>query len=62
MAADDSAEHPDEGRVKDLLDRLAAILRGLPADRQQAFREYLDEQIKEADHGGDAAEGDRGQR
>ncbi len=46
MAADDRAEHPDEGRVKEMLDRLAEILRSLPPDRQKAFREYLDEQIE----------------
>lgn len=62
MATDNGAEHPSEDRVKELLDRLAAILRGLPADRQQAFREYLDEQIEqeESDNGRDAAEGGPG--
>ena len=60
MAADDRTEHPDEGRVKELLDRLAEILRSLPPDRQKAFREYLDEQIEreEADDGRDAESDD----
>ncbi len=35
-----------ESRIKRLYDRLAAIFRRLPADRQQAFREHLDEQAK----------------
>ena len=60
MAADDREEHPAEDRVTELLDRLAELLRQLPHDRQQEFREYLDGKIKqgEADDGGDAAEGD----
>jgi hypothetical protein len=49
--------------VRKLLDRLAEILRGLPPDRQEAFREYLDEQAeKENDDGGVTEEGDREKR
>jgi hypothetical protein len=64
MAADDREEHPSPGRVRKLLDRLAEILRGLPPDRQEAFREYLDEQAEgeDDDDGGGAEEGDREQR
>lgn len=65
MATDDGAEHPAEGRVKELLDRLAEILRQLPPDRQEAFREYLDGKIKqegEADDGRDVAKGNREKR
>jgi hypothetical protein len=64
VATDDGTKHPEkEGRVKELLDRLADVLRGLPPDRQQAFQEYLNEQIaKEADNGGDPAEEDPGDR
>ena len=46
MATDDSVEHPDEEHVKRLLDQLAEILRKLPPDRQEAFQEYLSEQIQ----------------
>lgn len=59
MATDDRAEHSDEGRVRELLDRLAEILRALPTDRQKAFREYLDEQVQKDDDGGNAAKGNR---
>jgi hypothetical protein len=64
VASDDRAKHPSPGRIKRLLDRLAAILLGLPAERQQAFREYVDEQVTKegSDDGRDAAEGDSGQR
>jgi hypothetical protein len=64
VAADDLEEHPDEGRVKQLLDQLAEVLRSMPADRQKAFRKYLDEQIEqeETDDGRDPEEGDPGQR
>ncbi len=57
MAADDRPEHPDESQINELLDRLAELLRNLPPDRQQEFREYLREQI-ETDAGRNAAEGD----
>lgn len=57
MAADDRPEHPDESHISELLDRLAELLRNLPPDRQQEFREYLREQI-ETDAGRNAAEGD----
>ncbi len=59
MAADDPAQHPDEGRVKELLDQLAELLRRLPPDRQEAFREYLDDKIKmeEVDDGRETADG-----
>ncbi len=58
MAADDDPEHPQEERIKAMLDRLAEILRGLPPDRQKAFREYLDEEIRKEDkHSRDSAEG-----
>ena len=61
MATDDGSEHPSESRIKELLDRLAELLRELPPDRQKAFQEYLDEQIeKEGDDGGDNQESDRG--
>lgn len=65
MAANDREEHPAEDGVKELLDRLADLLRSLPPDRQEAFREYLDDKIKqegEADNGGDAAQGNREER
>jgi hypothetical protein len=54
MAANDDQEHSEEDRIKRLIDRLAEVLWGLPPDRQQAFREYLDERIKheEADDDG----------
>jgi hypothetical protein len=53
MATHDDQEHFEEERVKQLIDRLAEILKGLPPDRQQAFREYLREQTEsEADDGG----------
>ena len=60
MAADDRAEHSEKDRrVKELLDHLAEVLRGLSPDRLEAFKEYVDEQIKQgADDGRDAAEGD----
>jgi len=45
VAADDGAEHLDSRRVRDLLDRLADLLRTLPPGRQQAFRENLEEEI-----------------
>ena len=58
MAADDRQEHPEKDRrVKELLDRLADILRGLPPDRLAAFEEYVHEQIEE-EHGRDTAKGD----
>ena len=64
MAADDRAKHRAKGRVKKLLDRLAEILRGLPPDRQKAFREYLDGKAaqEEKDDGGDVEDGDRAKR
>ena len=60
MAADDHPQHPEEDRIKQMLDRLAEILRQMPADRQKAFRDYLDEQIEQEgeDDGGDVAAGD----
>jgi hypothetical protein len=58
MAADDREKHRSPGRVRKLLDRLAEILRGLPPDRQEAFREYVDEQAEADDDGGGTEEGD----
>ena len=58
MEAHQREGNPSEGRIKQMLDDLAEILRSLPTDRQDAFREYLDERIKqEEDDGGDSAEG-----
>ena len=51
------------GRIKRLYDRLAAIFRRLPPDRQQAFREHIDEQAKkEDDDGGNPEASDPRQR
>ena len=61
MGSHERKGHPGEGRIKKLIDELAEILRGLPPDRQEAFREYLDAQIKqeEGEHDGrDPAETD----
>jgi len=60
VAADDRAEHPEKDRrVKELLDHLAEVLRSLPSDRLEAFKEYVDEQTKrEGDHGRDSPQGD----
>jgi hypothetical protein len=58
--SDDRAEHPGEGGVKELLDRLDEILKGLLSDRQRASREHLDGLTRiEADDGGDTEEGGR---
>lgn len=63
MAAHDHPEYSEKARVRGLFDQLAERLRELPADRQEAFREYLDEQIrKEENYGRDSAAGDQGQR
>jgi hypothetical protein len=44
VAADDNQPDSKEGRIKRLYDRLAAIVRGLPPERAEAFREHLSEQ------------------
>jgi hypothetical protein len=52
--------------VKRLYDRLAKILRGLPAHRREAFREHLGEQEQREqqketdDDGGSTPKGDSG--
>jgi hypothetical protein len=64
VAENDREKHPDEKRIAELMDRLAAILRAQPPDRQAAFLEMLNEQIeREAeDAGRDAADSDREER
>ena len=47
MGSHDREEDLGKGRIRGLYDRLAAIVRGLPPDRQEAFAEYPDEQICE---------------
>jgi hypothetical protein len=45
----DTHERPErarKGRLKAIYDRLAAILKGLPPDRLEAFQDYVDEQAK----------------
>jgi hypothetical protein len=49
VGSPDREANPGKGRIRRLYDRLAAIVRGLPPDRQEAFAEYLDEQIRDED-------------
>jgi hypothetical protein len=55
---------PDEsGRVKRLYDELEALLRRLPEDRLEAFRDYLNAEIeKEQTNGGNTSDPDSGER
>jgi hypothetical protein len=51
------------GRVTRLYDELEALLRRLPEDRLEAFRDYLNAEIeKEQTNGGNAQDSDREQR
>jgi hypothetical protein len=58
VAADDRAEHPQKKRcVKELLDHLADILRGLSPDRLEAFEDFINETSEEGNqHGRDTQE------
>ena len=60
MEAHDGNRDSEQSRLERLHDELAAILRRLPQDRRDAFKEYLsDEQEQEAgDDSRDAAKGD----
>jgi hypothetical protein len=55
MAGNDHPEDSKAGRVRRLYDRLASILKGLPADRREAFQEHL---RKQDEHGEETNQAD----